>query len=150
LLSLLIMAVILATLIAIYRRLGLVDKAASIPDRLVLQLPFSLYTGWISVATIANMSAVQTGKGWDGWLLDPVLWTQLKIALAGAVGAMVLLRRSDTVFMLVIVWAAYGIAAKQVATPAVAGAASTLCLLGLILIVLTQLIRARPTLLQRG
>ena len=67
-------------------------------------------------------------------------------ALAGAVGAMVLLRRSDTVFMLVVVWAAYGIAAKQAATPAVAGAASTLCLLGLILIVLTQVIRTKPAL----
>ncbi len=150
LLSLLIMALILATLIAIYRSLGLVDQAAPITDRLALQLPFSLYTGWISVATIANLSAVQTGKGWDGWLLDPVLWTQLKIALAGAVGAMVLLRRSDTVFMLVIVWAAYGIAAKQAATPAVAGAASTLCLLGLILIVLTQFIRKSPAYSHRG
>lgn len=137
LLSLFIMAVILATLIAIYRSLGLVDSGVSLRDRLALQLPFSLYTGWISVATIANISAVQTGMGWDNWLLDPVTWTQLKIAFAGAIGAMVMLRRSDIVFMGVIVWAAYGIATEHAATPAVAGAATTLCQLGLILIILT-------------
>lgn len=145
LLSLLIMAAILATLIAIYRSLGLVDTNASLAERLALQIPFSLYTGWISVATIANISAVQTGLGWDNWILDPVTWTQLKIALAGAIGAMVLLRRSDIVFMLVIVWAAYGIATKQAATPAVAGAASTLEMLGLALIVMTLFIRARQS-----
>jgi benzodiazapine receptor len=148
LLSLLLMAAILVTLVGIYRSLEIVNKRASLVDRLALQLPFSLYTGWISVATIANISAVQTGMGWDNWLIDAVTWTQLKIALAGAVGAMVLLRRNDIVFMLVIVWAAYGICAKQVATPAVAGAAMTLSLLGLTLIALNLVSGSRPEIKQ--
>ncbi|NNL55315.1 MAG: tryptophan-rich sensory protein, partial [Woeseia sp.] len=52
-LSLLIMFVILATLVTIYRRLYAQIDRASITEHVALYLPFSLYTGWVTVATIA-------------------------------------------------------------------------------------------------
>ncbi|MGB5491744.1 MAG: hypothetical protein WBM76_13040 [Woeseiaceae bacterium] len=131
--SLLIMLVLLATLVLIYRALLPEIDRASTGQHLALHLPFSLYTGWITLATIANMSAVQTGNGWDDVGLTAINWTLLKIAVAGAIGATVVLRYRDPIFVLVVAWGAYGIAAMQSATPAVAGAATSLSLLALLL-----------------
>lgn len=133
-LSLIVMFVILATLIVIYRTLSAVIDAAPLAQRLLLHLPFSLYTGWITLATIANASALQTGSGWDDVGLGAVQWTLVKLALAGAIGTTVLLKYRDVVFAAVVAWAAYGISAMQSATPSVAGAATTLSLLMLILV----------------
>ncbi len=133
LLSLALMLVILASLVVIYRRLGIVDSGQGRAQRWLVQFPFGLYTGWITVATIANLSALQIGYGWDDLWLSAADWTFLKLAVAGAIAAMVVLRRGDPVFILVVAWAAYGISVKQAGTPAVAGAAWTLSLLALLL-----------------
>ncbi len=85
------------------------------------------------MATIANISVLQTHYGWDTVALSAEQWTFLKLALAGAIGAFVVLRLRDPVFVLVVAWAAYGISVMQSATPAVSGAAMTLSLLALIL-----------------
>ncbi|MBT8067945.1 MAG: tryptophan-rich sensory protein [Gammaproteobacteria bacterium] len=132
-LSLLVMFVMLGTLWLIYRSLlGELDDAP-LSQHLALHLPFSIYTSWITVATIANFSAVQTGYGWDNVMLTAVSWTLLKLALAGAIGAIVVVRYRDPVFVLVVAWAAYGIAAMQSASPAVSGAATSLALFSLLL-----------------
>ena len=64
------MVALLACLVAIYRLLQVRTQGATRLDRLVLYLPFSLYTAWISVAIIANISAVQNGYGWDNAGVD--------------------------------------------------------------------------------
>ena len=133
-LSLLVMLVILFTLVQIYRRLISAIDAAPMGEHLVLYMPFSLYTGWIMVATIANASALQTGSGWDDIAISAVQWTLLKLAVAGAIGATMILRFRDVPFALVVAWAAYGISVMQSATPAVSGAATTLSLLALLLV----------------
>lgn len=132
-LSLLVMLVMLVTLALIYRSLLGHLEGAPISQHLALHLPFSLYTGWITLATIANFSAVQTGNGWDNVVMTAISWTLLKIALAGAIGATMVLRYRDPVFVLVVAWGAYGISAMQSATPAVSGAATSLALLSLLL-----------------
>jgi len=132
-LSLLIMLVLLVTLILVYRVLLQEVQRASVVQHLALHLPFSLYTGWITLATLANVSAVQTGNGWDDIGLTAISWTLLKLAVAGAIGATVVLRFGDAVFILVVAWAAYGISVMQYATPVVSGGATTLSLLALIL-----------------
>ena len=132
-LSLVVMLVILATLILIYRALITSIDAASPIEHIALHLPFSLYTGWISLATIANASALQIASGWDDVWLTSVQWTLLKLAVAGALGATMVLRYRDLPFVLVVAWATYGISVMQSATPEVAGAAMSLSLLALIL-----------------
>ncbi len=131
--SLLLMLVILATLVMIYRELLKRIDDAGIVQHLSLYLPFSLYTGWITIATIANISVLQTANGWNDAGLTAVQWTLVKLALAGAIGATVIARTRDAAFVLVIAWAAYGIYVKQSATPEVSGAALTLSLLALML-----------------
>lgn len=124
-LSVLVMLVILTTLVFIYKKL--LDSAA------LLRLPFSIYTGWITLATIANVSVLQINSGFDDVLLSAVNWTLLKLAVCGAIGAIMAIRFRDVAFTLVVAWAAYGIHVKQVDTAAVAGAAMALSFLGLML-----------------
>lgn len=123
--SVLVMLVILASLILIYRKL--------ISDGLILRIPFSLYTAWICLATIANISALQISSGWDNIGMSAMHWTLVKLALVGTIGASVILKLRDIPFILVVAWAAYGISVMQIDTPAVAGAALSLCYLALML-----------------
>ncbi len=132
-LSLVVMLVILATLILIYRSLIASIDTAPFVEHIVLYLPFSLYTGWITLATIANLSVLQYSSGWDNVWLTAVQWTLLKLAVVGAFGARMVLRHRDIPFALVVAWGAYGISVMQSATPEVSGAATTLSLLALIL-----------------
>jgi len=123
--SILIMAIILATLIIIYRKLASFQpKTPGI--RLLVMLPFSIYIGWITVASIANISVLQTAFGWDDAGLSAIDWTLLKLSIAGAIAAIMAFRFRNVAFVLVIAWAAFGIAAKQIETPVVVGAAKAL------------------------
>lgn len=143
LLSLVLMLVVLGSLIAIYRRLTMAKSTASIRERWIMYFPFSLYTGWITVATIANLSALQINQGWDDLIFSPQLWTVIKIAIAGTVAATVLFRCRDSVFVMVAVWATAGIAFKHSGVPMVVGAASVIALLGIMLIATELLTRPR-------
>jgi len=143
LLSVVLMLVILGTLVQIYRRLGAGTTEMPAAERWFARLPFSIYTAWITVATIANISAVQISQGWEDAGIDAVTWTLIKIALAGTIAVTVLFRRRDIAFTLVAVWASAGIAVKQAATPEVAGAALVIALLGVLLISAESLTRRR-------
>ena len=140
-LSFIVILIILAMLILIYRRLISEIGRATFAEHLILYAPFSLYTGWISIATIANLSAFQTGNGWDDVGLTAVQWTLVKLALAGAIGTTIVLKYRDVVFAGVVAWAAYGISVMQSATPQVAGAAVTLSLLALLLVARDAIVR---------
>ena len=142
-LSFLVMLGILATLILIYRSLRSGSHSTPAARYLALVMPFSLYTGWITLATIANASAMQTGFGWDNIGLTALQWTFLKLAVAGAIGASLVLRYRDPVFGAVVVWGAYGISVMQSATPAVAGAATSLSILMVILVAIERVSRLR-------
>ncbi len=140
-LSLCVMLFLLNTLILIYRTLGIARHPASFAQRLCLFLPFSLYTGWITVATIANLSVLQTAMGWDNSGLMAIDWTVLKLGVAGVIAALVIVYRGDLAFGLVVAWAAYGIMSKQAATPTVAGAAELLAVISILLVAMVALQR---------
>lgn len=131
-LSLGLMLVLLVTLSWIYRVL-LHEPHVFISQYLLLFVPFSLYTAWITLATVANLSVLQTAYGWDYAGMTAVNWTFLKLALAGAIGVTIALRYRDVIFALVLAWGCYGIAVKQASYPAVSGAATTVSLLALML-----------------
>lgn len=108
-----VMLALLATLIASYLILGIGRRATPAAERWLVHLPFSIYLGWITVATIANIAALLVGLGWDGWGLAPDLWTALMILAAGAVGCLVSWQRGDVAYVLVLVWALTGIIVKE-------------------------------------
>ena len=142
-LSLVLMLMILGSLIQIYRRLNIGLSTAPAAERWLVHVPFSIYTGWITVATIANISALQVAQGWNDLGVDAVNWTMIKIAIAGTIAATVQFRRRDMAFVLVAVWASVGIAVKHAAVPMVSGAAIAVALLAAFLIVAELLTRLR-------
>jgi hypothetical protein len=113
-LSLVIMLLILGSLLLIYLRLGIGESAvANNNERWLVRLPFSVYLGWITVATIANVTTILVDYGWRGGPLSEVAWTAIMIATATLIGLLVLYRRSDVGYALVLIWAFYGIYTKQ-------------------------------------
>ena len=122
-LSELIMLGILGTLIVSYERLGIGKTEVPAAERWAVRLAFSVYLGWITVATVANTSVLLIDWGFDGGAFAP-LWTIIAIAAALGIGLAVFSRRGDVPYSLVLVWAFAGIAAKQWgATPSVVVAA---------------------------
>ena len=65
-LTLIAMAGLLVSLLAIYTKLRVGLEKRSLADRLLVETPFSIYLGWITVATVANISQVLYVLGWRG------------------------------------------------------------------------------------
>ena len=112
-LSLVIMLGLLATLIALYERLEIGRDAVSGIAWVATSLPFSIYLGWITIATAANISITLFDAGWAGWGVSDATWTVVVIAAATAIGLAMLLRRGDVPFNLVVMWALIGIAVAR-------------------------------------
>ena len=123
LLTMFAMLALLACLIITYERLGVGRLKVSAAERWAVQVPFSIYLGWVSVATIANATDVLYDLGWTGSPLSAEVWAVIMLAVALVVGALMAWRRGDAAYLLVFVWAFAGIANKQAATPLVANAA---------------------------
>lgn len=109
LLALAVMLALLWSLIRIYQNLHAVP---SHEGKYAARLPFSIYLGWISVATIANATAVLVHFDWNGFGLTPEMWTVVMIMVAIAAGLVFLWKQSDVPYALVIIWALYGILAR--------------------------------------
>lgn len=77
------------------------------------RLPVSVNMGWISVATITNISYVLTFYNWGGWGLSNELWTVIMLTVATAIALHVRFHHWDIPFALVFIWAFVGIAVKH-------------------------------------
>lgn len=77
------------------------------------RLPISVNMGWISVATIANISFVLTYHNWSGWGLSDQLWTVIMLTVATALALHIRFHHFDIPFALVFIWAFIGIAVKH-------------------------------------
>jgi len=112
-LSVVLMFALLATLIAIYMRLGIGKVSVARKEWVFVHLPFSVYLGWITVASIANVSSALVSVGWDGFGLASDVWAVLVVAVALLITLAVIATRMDVAYSLVLVWALVGIAVNQ-------------------------------------
>lgn len=104
---------LLVTLILIYVRLGIGKLGVTLRERLAVHLPFSVYLGWITVASIANVAVALVSLGWDGFGISPETWAILVVAIALIITILMLIIRKDVAYSLVIIWALVGIGVKQ-------------------------------------
>jgi hypothetical protein len=118
-LTLVAMIALLLLLIAIYLRLEIGRAAVSSAERWLVHVPFSIYLGWITVATIANVTTVLDYLGWSGWGTSDETWAVIVLVAAGLIAAAVSLTRGDVAYSLVIMWALAGIAVKHAGTSVV-------------------------------
>jgi len=113
LLSLVAMLILLYSLISIYMLLDISRKQVDSSIFYFVHLPFSLYLGWITVATIANITAVLVHYQWNGWGLSEVFWTLLVILAGTAIAFINIIQRGDIAYSAVIIWAYLGIIIKR-------------------------------------
>jgi hypothetical protein len=106
-----VMLVLLASLIVAYR-IARKDRPAnpSALERWAVRAPLGLYLGWVSVATIANISAALYAAKWSGFGIPAEWWGVVVLVVGAALAVLGLLREGDGVFAGVFVWAFAGIA----------------------------------------
>jgi len=114
-LSLVLMLVLLASLLAIYLRLGIGRAELSRAGRYLFHLPFSVYLGWITVATIANVAIMLVDLNWGAFGLGEQFWAAAVIIVGTVIGLSVLFTRRDVYYALVVDWALLGILLKRLA-----------------------------------
>jgi hypothetical protein len=118
-LTLAAMLVLLAALIIVYLRLGIGRSTVPASEALAARLPFSIYLGWITVATVANVTSLLDYWRWDGFGIAPEVWMGIVLAVVFVIAAAVILTRRDIAYGLVILWALAGITVKQAGISAV-------------------------------
>ena len=111
--TLVAMLALLATLIVIYLRLDIGHSQVSTGEKWAVHVPFSIYLGWITVATIANTTQLLYYLGWDGWGISAETWTVIMLAAGVIISALMSFTRADVAYSLVLVWAYIGIALKH-------------------------------------
>jgi hypothetical protein len=120
LLTLIAMLVLLATLIVTYLRLGIDRMPVPPAETWAVRLSFSIYLGWITVATVANVTSLLDYLKWDGFGIAPEIWMGIMLAAVLAISVLMNFTRRDVAYALVILWALAGISIKHAAVAAVA------------------------------
>jgi hypothetical protein len=109
--SMILMLVILASLIyiggAIFRR------NLTKVQMFLVAVPFSVYFGWISVATIANATVLFVDMGWKGFGIPEAIWTATVMAVGALVASIIMITRRDAAYGFVFIWAYGGILLKH-------------------------------------
>lgn len=123
-LSVLAMLTLLSSLVVIYQRLGVGRQSVSAGERWFSHITFSVYLGWITVATVANITTYLDFVNWSGFGISPEIWTFTILAVATAIGGLMAYTRQDIAYLLVLIWAFYGIGVEQSDTAQVVNAAN--------------------------
>jgi hypothetical protein len=110
--TLVAMLILLVTLIAVYLRLGINHLKVSRGETWAVRVPFSIYLGWITVATIANVSDVLEYLKWNRFGLSDATWMVIVLGAVVIISGLMNFLRRDIAYALVILWALAGIAAK--------------------------------------
>ncbi|MFA9422212.1 MAG: tryptophan-rich sensory protein [Sedimentibacter sp.] len=111
-LSVLLMVVILACLI--YINCIIVNEKLTMREKFFIRLPFSVYFGWITVATIANVTTLLVSVGWNGLGLSEPFWAVVMIIVGMLIGVATISMNRDIAYDLVMVWAYTGIFIKHI------------------------------------
>jgi translocator protein len=128
-LTMAVMLVLLFSLIKVYILLDIGNVGYVGAQLWCVRLPFSIYLGWICVATIANATTLLDYVQWNGFGISPEIWTVVLLAVGVALAAIITETRHDAVLVAVLLWAFVGIAIKHTAVPIVGQSAWTACAL---------------------
>ena len=110
LLSLVLIVAILVSLLVIYLRLHAHLEDVRGKDFWFVLAPFSIYLGWISVATIANTSVIFVANGITEMGVNGTFWTVIMMVIAALLSNLMVAQRRDWFFSWVVIWAEIGIA----------------------------------------
>jgi len=145
-LSVVIMLILLATLITIYLRLRIGRSDSLNTEKYLVHLPFSIYLGWITIATIANITALLVYANWNAFGLGEPFWAITVIIVGIGITLSVLFTRKDIFYCLVVDWSLLGILLKRLADSTPVQSVIITTIVGLVIItagVIIQLVRRK-------
>jgi len=108
-----IMLLLLISLCIIYSRLRKLPLLYTKKEYFFLQLPFGVYLGWITIATIANITALLVSLGWNRFGLSEDIWLTIMLFIAVALNIYILRKKKDFEYTAVVIWAFVGIIIKR-------------------------------------
>jgi len=106
-----LMTILLVSLIKIADLLG--AKQFNSGEKLFIRAPFGVYFGWITVATIANITVFLVSIGWNGFGLADFVWTSIILLVGSLIGILRMLKDNHIAYGLVLIWAYLGILLKH-------------------------------------
>ena len=116
-LSSIFMVLLFEYLIVIYLKLRIGLSDAPVSEKYLVHLPFSVYLGWISIVTLANITVLLVSIDWNRFGLSEQFWTIAVIAVGIALSIDMLFYKKDIFYALVVDWALLGILVKRLNTP---------------------------------
>jgi len=111
-----VILVCLALIVTTLRRANVTGRR-----RWLVGVPFSVYFGWTTVATVANMTVLLVSRKWDGFGLPEATWAVIIVLVAMTIGTVTMLRNRDAAYGLVLIWAFVGILIRQTSAEGFAG-----------------------------
>ena len=112
-LSVIIMIILLISLVKIILNTRMELDDLPLKKIAFVWWPFCIYSGWVSVALIANVAAYLTRIKWNGFGISAVSWTIIMIITAGILNLIITWNRNMREFALVGVWALISIAVSN-------------------------------------
>src|SRR5215208_16295 len=100
-LSVLVMLALLGLLIASYLRLNVNRSTVTSAEHWSVDVLFSVYLGWITVATVANITDWLYFVGWNGFGISAQAWAVVMLIVASLLGLGMALTRRDAGYLLV-------------------------------------------------
>ncbi len=97
------------------------DRPLTGREQWLVRVPFSVYFGWITVATVANITVWLVSVGWDGFGIASQVWAAIIVAVAAVIGTVTMLRNRDMAYGLVLLWAFTGILIKHMSADGFGG-----------------------------
>lgn len=134
LLSVPVMLLILGMLLTIYLRMGM-GQAVSRATYWLIQVPFSIYLGWITIATIANVSQTLFAAGYTDLGLGGATWAAIMIGIGTVIiSAVIVHGKGNIPYALTTIWAIAGIIIKQAERSSLVGGAAIAAIVVIVLV----------------
>ncbi len=112
-LSLIIMFGLLTSLFLIVKKVKIYEQSSENSYILSLtKISFNIYFGWITVATVANFTALMVYYNWNGFSISPELWTFLIILISMVISTITFYTIRSNSYLFPIIWAYFGIFSK--------------------------------------
>jgi hypothetical protein len=106
----------MATLLTLLIKIADILRAEQFTSltKLLVWAPFSIYFGWITVASIANITVFLVGIGWNGFGIADFIWTSIILLVGALIGILRMRKDSNIAYGTVLIWAYSWILFKHV------------------------------------
>lgn len=109
--SMILMLVILLCLIVINQMTYKIKF--SLQEKIFIKIPFGVYFGWITIATIANLTTMLVDMDWNGFGISEPIWMMIVLAVGVLIGGATMLKQRNMPYGFVLIWAYAGIWIKH-------------------------------------